>query len=441
VDTFAVSAPAATADIDLRNDPAWTEPKIRRSRARAPRKPAPGVEESSEGDDDKKPDSADDRDKGKSEDKGQDNKDDDKKDGDKKDGNEKDGDKKDEKPKSRWPIIILAVVVVLAIIGGLIYWLMTRNLATTDDAYTDGNAVSIAPKIAGYVTELDVNDNTYVHAGDVLLRIDQRDYITARDQAAANLTLARAQLVSAQLDLEISRVRSPAQQLQAEAQLSQARANQTLAALSYRRQHEVDPRATTRTDVDQANAQLQSNSAQVSSAEAQVRVADLVQQNIAEAEATVAQREAQVKQAEASLEQAEVNLSYTIIRAPQDGHVTRRNVQLGTFVQAGSQAFYLVTPALWVIANFKETQLTRIHPGEHVDITVDAYPALALHGHVDSIQAGSGDRFSTFPAENATGNYVKIVRRVPVKIIVDDGIDKNQGLPLGISVSPTVHLE
>jgi membrane fusion protein (multidrug efflux system) len=248
-------------------------------------------------------------------------------------------------------------------------------------------------------------------------------------------------LLSAKLDLEISRVRSPSQEVQAQAQVVQARANQTLAALTYRRQHEVDQRATTQTNVDQANSQLQANSAAVSSAEAQLKVADLVQQNIAESEAAVAQREAQIKQAEANLEQADVNLSYTVIRAPQDGHVTRRNVQLGTFAQAGQQVFYLVTPDLWITANFKETQLTRIRPGDKATITVDAYPSLTLHGHVDSIQAGSGDRFSTFPAENATGNYVKIVRRVPVKIIVDDGIDKREGLPLGISVSPTVHLE
>ncbi len=423
-----MNAPTAPAEIDFRDGEASTQPKTRRPRARAPKKPTPATGDSAEGAAD-----TDDRPEG---DKTSDDKSESKQ-----DDNKQDGEKKDDKPKSRWPLIILAVVVVLAIIGGLIYWLMTRNLATTDDAYTDGNAVSIAPKISGYVTELDVNDNIFVHAGDVLLRIDQRDYITARDQAAANLSLARAQLVSAQLDLEISRVRSPAQAEQAKAQLAQARASQTLAALTYRRQHEVDQRATTRTDVDQANAQLQSNSAQVNSAEAQLRIADLVQQNIAEAEAAVTEREAQVKQAEANLEQAEINLSYTIIRAPQDGRVTRRNVQLGTFVQAGQQAFYLVTPALWVVANFKETQLTRIHPGETVDITVDAYPALTLRGHVDSIQDGSGDRFSTFPAENATGNYVKIVRRVPVKIIVDSGIDKKQGLPLGISVSPTVHLE
>ena len=357
------------------------------------------------------------------------------------------GDSKDkdsghaDKPKSRWPLIIIAVVVVLAIIGAFIYWLMTRNLESTDDGYTEGNAVSIAPKISGYVTELDVDDNTYVHAGDILLRIDPRDYVTARDQAIANLELAKAQLLSAQIDLQITRVRAPATLVQAEAQLAQARAQQRQAQRDYQRQRNVDQRATTQTSVDQANAQLETNSAAVNSAQAQVQVAALVRQTIAASEATVAQRLAQLQQAQANLAQALVNLSYTVIRAPQDGHITRRNVDLGTYVQAGQQAFYIVTPALWITANFKETQLNRMRPGQHVRITVDAYPKLRLSGHVDSIQAGSGDRFSTFPAENATGNYVKIVRRVPVKIIIDSGIDKRFGLPLGLSVTPTVTLQ
>jgi membrane fusion protein (multidrug efflux system) len=155
----------------------------------------------------------------------------------------------------------------------------------------------------------------------------------------------------------------------------------------------------------------------------------------------VVQRQAQVEQARANLAQAELNLSYTVIRAPQDGHVTRRNVDVGTYAQAGQQVFYLVSTALWITANFKETQLNRIRLGQQVNIRVDAYPKLRLHGHVDSIQAGSGDRFSTFPAENATGNYVKIVRRVPVKIVIDSGIDPRQGLPLGLSVEPTVKLQ
>jgi membrane fusion protein (multidrug efflux system) len=291
------------------------------------------------------------------------------------------------------------------------------------------------------VIERDVEDNSYVHAGDIMLKIDPRDYIAARDEAAANLTLAKAQALSAQVDLDITRVRAPANLKQAEAQLAQARANQMLASRTYHRERSVDQRATTQTSVDQADAQFQSNNASVNSAQAQVQVAALVRQTIEADEDTVKQRRAQVEQAQANLAQAEINLSYCILRAPQDGHITRRNVDVGTYLQAGQQVFFIVTPALWITANFKETQLNRMRPGQPVDITVDAYPALNLHGHVDSIQAGSGDRFSTFPAENATGNYVKIVRRVPVKIIIDSGIDKRVGLPLGLSVTPTVTVQ
>ncbi|WP_428492964.1 HlyD family secretion protein [Rhodopila sp.] len=347
-------------------------------------------------------------------------------------------DKEGQKPRSRWPLIILAVVVVAAIIAGAVYWFMTRNLESTDDAYTEGNAVADAAKVAGYVTQLNVDDNTFVHKGDLLLKIDPRDYITARDQSRASLSLARAQLSSAQVALDIARVQAPASLQQAQAQLQQAQANKTQAEQAYRRQHAVDPRATTQTDIDQANAQMRSTTASVANAEAQVKVAQLVQQNIQSAEDTVRQRQAQVAQAEASLAQAEVNLSYTDLVAPQDGYITRRNVDLGTFVQAGQQVFYIVTPDVWVTANFKENQLADMHPGQHVSMDVDAYPNLHLQGHIDSIQQGSGARFSTFPAENATGNFVKIVRRVPVKIIIDSGLHSNEVLPLGISVEPTV---
>ncbi len=348
---------------------------------------------------------------------------------------DKDGDKK---PKNRWPIIILAVVVVLAAIGGGIYWFTTRDYESTDDAYTEGNAIVIAPKVAGYVTELDVNDNTPVKAGQVLFRIDPRDYIAARDQAQAALSLARAQLASAEVNLDVVRVRAPAALAQAQAQLAQARASQDQAQENYRRQHAVDPRATTQTNVDQANAQLKSETASVTSAQANVQIAALVPQTIQTAEDQVKQMQAQVAQAEANLETAEVNLSYTTVVAPQDGRITKRNVDRGTYVQAGEQSFYIVTPQVWVTANFKENQLADMRPGEPVTMEVDAYPKLDLHGHVDSIQQGSGARFSAFPAENATGNYVKIVRRVPVKIDIDSGLPAGEGLPLGLSVEPTV---
>jgi membrane fusion protein (multidrug efflux system) len=344
----------------------------------------------------------------------------------------------DQKPNRRWPLVILGAVVMLAIIGGVVYWLLTRNLESTDDAYTDGNAIAFAAKVSGYVTQLNVDDNTFVHAGDLLLKIDPRDYITARDQAQASLSLARAQLSSAQVDLDIARVRFPATLEQAKAQLQQAKANQSQAERDYRRQRAVDPRATTQTNVDQATAQMQSTNASVANADAQVQVASLVQQNIQAAVDTVTQRQAQVAQAEANLAQAEVNLTYANLTAPADGTITRRNVDLGTFVQAGQQVFYIVRPNVWVVANFKETQLADMRPGQPVTMTVDAYPNLTLHGHVDSIQEGSGARFSAFPAENATGNFVKIVRRVPVKVIIDSGLDNRHGLPLGISVTPTV---
>ncbi len=345
------------------------------------------------------------------------------------------------KKKSRLPIIILIVVAILAVVVGVIYWLSTRDEESTDDAYTEGNAVSIAPKVSGYIVERRVDDNTFVHAGDLMLRIDPRDYITARDQARANLDLARAQLRSAEIDLEISRVRYPSDKVQAQAQLDQARANEADAKREYLRQKTVDQRATTQTAVDQATTQFETASATVKQMEAQLQVSSLVPQNIASVSTTLQQRQAQVEQAQAQLDQAELNLSYCDIVAPQDGKVTRRNVDVGTYAQAGQQAFYLVPPQTWVVANFKETQLARMRVGQHVDISVDAYPDMRLHGHVQSIQEGAGARFTAFPSENATGNFVKIVRRVPVKIVIDDGMDPQQGLPLGLSVEPTVALK
>jgi membrane fusion protein (multidrug efflux system) len=358
--------------------------------------------------------------------------------GDSKEG-DGDGDDAQKKPKNRTPIIILIVIAVIALIGGLIFWLMTRNQESTDDAYTEGNAVSIAPKVSGYVVANRINDNVFVHAGDLLLKIDPRDYIVARDQAQANLDAAVAQEASAEVDLRTTQVRAPANLAQAQAQLAQARANLEQSENDSKRQHGVDPRATTQTNVDQATTAVRSNAANVQSAQAQVSVAALVKETIETAEATLRQRKAQVEQAQANLAQARLNLSYTDVTAPQDGQITRRNVDLGTFAQAGEQVFYLVTRDVWVVANYKETQLDRMRIGQRVDITVDAYSNLRLSGHVQSIQGGSGARFTAFPAENATGNFVKIVRRVPVKIVIDHGLENWPFLPLGLSVEPTVY--
>src|SRR5476649_406202 len=363
-----------------------------------------------------------------------------KNDNDKNGGQDKSNDKSNGQKKGpgKKPLIILAVVVVLLILGGLIWWFATRNQVSTDDAYTDGDAVTIAPKVSGYVVVMNLGDNKFVHKGDLLIKIDPRDYQAQLDQANAQLGLAKAQLNAAQVQLDIARVQYPAQLTQAKAQEQSAQANLTQTRAAYERQRAVDVRATSQQNIDTATAQQKSALANVAQAQAQVKTASLVPQQISQAQATVEERWQQVEQAEAQVEAAALNLSYTELRAPADGWVTKRNVQYGTFLQAGTSIFSLVTTTVWVTANFKESQLERMRPGDSVDVSVDAYPNLKLHGHVDSIQLGSGSRFSAFPAENATGNFVKIVQRVPVKILIDSGLQPDFPLPLGLSVVPKV---
>ena len=241
--------------------------------------------------------------------------------------------------------------------------------------------------------------------------------------------------------MALSKVQYPAQRDEAKAQVIKAQADLANAQAEYRRQRGVDPRATTQQSIDTANAQLRSAQAGLASAQAQLEVAEQVQLQIRQQETNVEARQRQVDQAKAQLETATLNLSYTEVRAPFDGFVTKRNVQPGTLVQAGTALFSLVSPNVWVVANFKESQLERMKPGDKVEVSVDAWPDMALEGHVDSIQQGSGSRFSAFPSENATGNFVKIVQRVPVKIVIDKGLDPNKPLPLGLSVAPKVTVE
>ncbi|TKK22411.1 HlyD family secretion protein [Pantoea agglomerans] len=353
-----------------------------------------------------------------------------------------DNDKQPERKRpGKKPLIILAVVVVIMLIVGFWFWFTTRNIETTDDAFTEGDAVTIAPKASGYVVKLLVKDNQRVKKGDLLVEIDPSDNRAQREQANAQLGLAVAQLHQAQAQLALSKVQYPAQRDQALADQAKAEANLLNAQADYRRQRGVDPRATSQRNIDSASAQLRSAQAQLQSAKAQVEVASQVALQIRQQETNVEARQQQVEQAKAQLSTADLNLSYTQVRAPYDGFVTKRNVQLGTLVQAGSSLFSLVSPEIWVTANFKESQLQHMNPGDKVEISVDAWPDMKLEGHVDSIQMGSGSRFSTFPSENATGNYVKIVQRVPVKIVIDKGLDPNHPLPLGLSVEPKVTVE
>ncbi len=353
------------------------------------------------------------------------------------------GNGKTERPSRRRSFVLIAVLLLLAGLAyaGYSYWLANQGYELTDDAYIDGRAVTVAPRISGAVVSLDITDNQFVHKGDPLIHIDPRQYLIDRESAEATLATAKGQLAGYEYAAEVARKNFPAKLNLAQAQLASANANLVKAEADYRRQLALPLRATTQQDVDTATANWRQAEAQVRQAEAQVQEAEPVPQLIGQAEAQVSEITGQVGQAQAKVDQANLNLAFTVVRAPQDGWVTKRNVEVGDYVTPGQQIMSLVSPQIWIIANFKETELTNIRPGQTATISVDAYPSLNLVGHVDSIQRGTGSKFTAFPAENATGNFVKIVQRVPVKIVIDKGLDSHHALPLGLSVDPRVKVQ
>jgi membrane fusion protein (multidrug efflux system) len=344
-------------------------------------------------------------------------------------------------PRSRKHKIFAAAIAgaMLAAVG-IGYSLMSGKNVSTDDAYTDGRAITVAPHVAGYIGALDVTDNQFVRAGQVLVQVQCTDYMAARGHAQGSLESTEGQLASAQSQLALAKITYPAMLAEAQATLATQRADLFKAQSEFVRQHEIPAEATTSHNVDYATADRNAAESHVQEAQAQQRIAEPVDLHIADAEARVKQLEGEVKTGQADLDQANLNVGWCDIRAPQDGWVTRRQVEKGDYVQVGQQIFSIVSPEVWVTANFKENQLTHMRAGQRVSIAVDAYPNLKLKGHVDSIQLGSGGRFTAFPAENATGNFVKIVQRVPVKIVIDSGMNPRQRLPLNLSVEPTVEL-
>lgn len=356
-------------------------------------------------------------------------------------GKSEDKSKGNGKKRSPFVKIILIILIVLAIVGWGVYWFLTRNQIETDDAYTHGRSLSMAPHVSGYVTQLLVNDNEFVKKGQLLITIDDRDYLASLHRAQAEVEQAEANLRSSTIAAKVAKDNFPGRYTAAEGSLASAKAQLFKAETDYRRQKVVSRAATTQQNIDYAKAALDQAKAQVMEAEGQLQQAKPVQLNIDSSQVTVTQQQAQLKAAEAAVVQAQLNYGWTQVRAPHDGWISQRNVEQGDFVQTGQKIFAIVEPEVWVIANYKETEITNMRPGQKVDIAVDAYPSLALHGHVDSIQKGTGEAFSTFPPENATGNFVKIVQRVPVKILIDDGLDPQHPLPLGVSVEPTVYVK
>ncbi|WP_439407896.1 HlyD family secretion protein [Bradyrhizobium sp. DASA03076] len=333
--------------------------------------------------------------------------------------------------------LLLAGVALAALAGaswyGYDYWTVGRFLVSTDDAYVKADNTTIAPKVSGYLDRVLVGDNEHVKAGQVLARIDDRDFRVALDQAKADVAAANATITSKQAQLEVQ-----------DAVIAAARATidvDTAAKIFAQQENKryTDLAATGYGSVQNAQqaqsrnagaeAAIQRDTANLASALKQV---ELLKAEIAHANAAAAR-------AAALQHQAELNLGYTTIVAPIDGVIGNRTLRVGQFVQAGTQLMSIVpAEGAYVVANFKETQLTHVRAGQEVEIEVDTFPGQVVHGHVDSIAPASGQEFALLPPDNATGNFTKIVQRIPVKIALDAETQPVIELRPGMSVIPTI---
>jgi membrane fusion protein, multidrug efflux system len=339
-----------------------------------------------------------------------------------------------ERPRSRPRrrlLLVLAVIVVIALtVAAYIWWQYARQFETTDDAFIDTRIVTVSPQIAGAIVDVPVDDNQSVDAGAVLARIDERNYRAAFDQAKAQVDQAQATIdnLKAQVAAQQAKIDQAAKQV-TEAQ----------GALDFSQQENTRYQGLLRTGsgseqrAQQAASDLIQKQAAVGSAQANLEVAN---RQIEVLKTQQEEAQAQLEQAKANQDLAAANLDRTVIRAPVAGRVTKLTAARGQYAVAGQAVMMFVPRDLWITANFKETQLDTMRPGQPVDVSIDAYPGRVFRAHVDSIQEGSGTVFSLLPAENATGNYVKVVQRVPVKIVFDHPPDVYLGP--GMSVVPTV---
>jgi membrane fusion protein (multidrug efflux system) len=397
------------------------------------------------------------------------------------------------------PRFRIGLGVLLVAIAGVVLWLyLTSGRESTDDAQVEAHVTQIAARVGGTILHVNVVDNQQVAADTVLVELDPRDYQVARDKARAELADAEATAIAAQSNvpitttttagnvtsakgsLEQARAETESAQKEidaaharlttAQAKLREAEANSTKAARDVERlrgllakdevsQQQFDA-AVAAADAQRASAD--SSKSQITEAEAGIRVAEskLVQAKAGEQQAQAGVRtaqtgpeqvtamrarassaEARIQQSKAALEQAELNLQYASIHAPVSGIVSRKIAEVGQIVQAGQPLMALIPlQDVWIIANFKETQLTNMRPGQRATVTVDAYGGKTFKGHVDSLAAATGARFSLLPPENATGNYVKVVQRVPVKIVIDNP-PADVALGPGMSVVPSVRVD
>ena len=337
-------------------------------------------------------------------------------------------------PRRRRPLLLAALLLIAVVLigGSIAWWLDARRWESTDDAFIDVHLVEVAPQVAGRIARVLVDDNQLVEAGQPLVEIDPVDYQAKLDQKQADEAAATGSLAQAKAQRDTAYANSE----EAQAEVGVAEANAINASNQLKRDQPLaEQHVVSRQTLDNDIAAARSTAANLVAAQKKL-TSSQAQQGVADSQVKVA--EANLKSAGAQVETARLNLSYTRILAAEAGHITHKNVAPGNYVQAGQNLMALVPVKVWITANFKETQLARMRVGQPVDIEVDAYPDVTFRGRVDSIQRGSGAAFSLLPPENATGNYVKVVQRVPVKIVFDEPPDPSRPLGPGMSVVPSV---
>ena len=334
--------------------------------------------------------------------------------------------------RRRLPMLLVAIAVVAVVVGAFFWWLQARQWESTDDAFIDVHMVQVAPQVAGRIARVLVDDNQLVKPCDVLVEIDPANFQASLDQALASQANAAAQLAQAQAQQEVDQANAE----QSLAQIGVAQASAQVAEIQLKRDRaQAAAKAISSQQLDNSIANAQSSAASLVAAKKKHASDEAL---LAVAASQIAAAKASLEGAEAQVAQARLDLSYTRIVATETGRIAHKNVAPGSYVQVGQNLMALVPLKVWVTANFKETQLDLIRVGQPVEIRVDAYPDRVFKGHVDSFQPGSGAAFSLLPPENATGNFVKVVQRVPVKIVFDDPPDLQRPLGPGMSVVPSI---
>lgn len=328
-------------------------------------------------------------------------------------------------------VIIPTVTAILFTLFGIYSFIYSYHYQTTDDAYVEGTLVSIAPKVSGHVIKLNLKDNEYKNKGDLLLEIDPTDYVVALKKAEAKLAESKASLNMSEQEI----AKSTSMVSETTSEIQSAKSKEDFASKDHGRYSAMYKEGiSSKQEFDSSKTSLTVAKSNLSSAFDRERAAkSALLSEKAKKEAKLAE----IKRLQAEIEEAKLNLSYTKIYAPQSGNVTSRSAEVGNYIEVGQPLMMIVPHEVWIVANFKETQLTYMKAGQPVKLRVDTYPGKVFNAKVDSIQRASGAKSSLFPPENAVGSYVKIVQRIPVKIVLDGDYSDYNILP-GMSVVPEV---